>query len=458
MKIRILCLHDKSSSALSLIKDLKKVGKLLQEKHNIELAFVNSPHIMTGSNMNANMNANMDTNNNDSDDLDEMERVWYYNERQLGLDASILHLRQIWTQSLYSNPFSGILGIGQGASVAALLPFLSFEQPLTKDDEFDSEGDGEGDIDIGGDNHGDTCSVGDYKAMFEGLQFCIFVNGWDLINDRQPNQRQRFNQQQHEVEVEPEYDEASNLPSLHIYQQGDDDDDQDTNQSKSHRLYKRYGGVGSRNENTGPSKTSSKAQKYLYNNFDNENKPTKCTGTGTPKKYLDANAMNAIGKFLVQQKKNIHADISTTCAIINDPLIENSSAGDGNTGTGAGTRITKENTDDALADIEATRKKLARVEQKSLELIHKSISENPPKALMAMIMPDQEGKRNGTIVGGWSGERDAFRSEGFINSGGAPCPKDFLLSEEERKMENDQKEQGQMKSKSKSKSNQAMYR
>ena len=57
MKVRVLCLHDESSSALSLIRQLQKVGKQLHHDHGIELAFVNSPHLT---------NINMSTSNNDN--------------------------------------------------------------------------------------------------------------------------------------------------------------------------------------------------------------------------------------------------------------------------------------------------------------------------------------------------------------------------------------------------------
>ena len=38
------------------------------------------------------------------------------------------------------------------------------------------------------------------------------------------------------------------------------------------------------------------------------------------------------------------------------------------------------------------------------------------------------GYKNGTLVGGWAGNKDHFRSEEFKNSGGAPYPKEFILS------------------------------
>ena len=75
--------------------------------------------------------------------------------------------------------------------------------------------------------------------------------------------------------------------------------------------------------------------------------------------------------------------------------------------------------------IESTRNELTVVEQMSIQIIHSTIAADPPKALVAVISPDDT--RGGVMVGGWSGDRNAFRSQEFKESGGAPCPKDFLV-------------------------------
>ncbi len=46
--------------------------------------------------------------------------LWEDGENFVGFDASLMLLRQIWT----ATPFCGILAVGQGAAVAAMLPFL----------------------------------------------------------------------------------------------------------------------------------------------------------------------------------------------------------------------------------------------------------------------------------------------------------------------------------------------
>lgn len=91
----------------------------------------------------------------------------------------------------------------------------------------------------------------------------------------------------------------------------------------------------------------------------------------------------------------------------------------------------KENTViDIAAAIERTRAELSFVQEEAQSLMASVVAENPPKALMAVITPDPS--RNGTLVGGWDGDKDAFRSEGFKTSGGAPCPKEFTLKQKER--------------------------
>ena len=60
-------------------------------------------------------------------------------------------------------------------------------------------------------------------------------------------------------------------------------------------------------------------------------------------------------------------------------------------------------------------------EQAAAHAVAERIAMDPPKALMAVISPQN--------VGGWSGgKRRAFGEEG----GGAPCPSEFLLKREKR--------------------------
>jgi hypothetical protein len=69
----------------------------------------------------------------------------------------------------------------------------------------------------------------------------------------------------------------------------------------------------------------------------------------------------------------------------------------------------------------ALQNQLYMVEQEAAIMVAQRIAADPPKALMAVISPEN--------VGGWSGrKRRGPKEEG----GGAPCPPDFLLKREKR--------------------------
>jgi hypothetical protein len=69
----------------------------------------------------------------------------------------------------------------------------------------------------------------------------------------------------------------------------------------------------------------------------------------------------------------------------------------------------------------ALRNQLYLAEEEAAQTVARHIAENPPKALMAVISPEN--------VGGWSGrKRRGPKEEG----GGAPCPSEFLLNREKR--------------------------
>lgn len=85
-----------------------------------------------------------------------------------GLDASLLHLTQIWARggANVSNqngavsecrPFQGILGFGQGANVAAMLPLLSYNYNEEDEEKIQR------------------------PEIFQGLHFVVIVNGRDIM-------------------------------------------------------------------------------------------------------------------------------------------------------------------------------------------------------------------------------------------------------------------------------------
>lgn len=105
--LRILCLHDADSNAEEFKIKLRKLGHRLWRNHHIELVFVNAPLTAT--------------------DHASHRRCWWQTTDEhpyLGLDASLLLIKQMWTSW---SPFSGIIGVGQGASLGALLTLWLFE-------------------------------------------------------------------------------------------------------------------------------------------------------------------------------------------------------------------------------------------------------------------------------------------------------------------------------------------
>ncbi|KAI2494717.1 serine hydrolase [Fragilaria crotonensis] len=107
VSIRVLCLHDANSNAKLLHERLRPLDERLYEKHGIEFVYINAPLVVVEEDMEA----------------EDRRRIWWEameDHDYVGLDASLLHIQQIWK----SMPFCGILAVGQGAAVASLLPML----------------------------------------------------------------------------------------------------------------------------------------------------------------------------------------------------------------------------------------------------------------------------------------------------------------------------------------------
>mmetsp|Transcript_1679 Transcript_1679/g.2549 ORF Transcript_1679/g.2549 Transcript_1679/m.2549 type:complete len:316 (+) Transcript_1679:52-999(+) len=104
---------------------------------------------------------------------------------------------------------------------------------------------------------------------------------------------------------------------------------------------------------------------------------------------LTKSELNTIGKFIVHQKKRMRISESGNTLVLQN--------------------------------------KLRIAEQQASRLIAAHVADDPPKALMAVIQPQE--------VAGWNGaRRREFGSEG----GGAPCPSEFLLKRNKRRNENGQ--------------------
>ena len=264
--IRVLCLHDANSNAKELHKLLQPLDERLYYKHKIEFVYINAPLVVIEEDMEA----------------EDRKRMWWEatNEHpHVGLDASLLHIQQIWK----SLPFSGILAVGQGAAIASLLPMME-----------------------------------------PGIDFGIFVYGKALLEENEPM--------------------MAHWPCLHIVDE--------------------------------PKVTDPNVQRLVTQ------LPGQIHISASPS--LTKPEWNAMGKFLVQQKKEMRD-------------------------SGSGEEL-------------ILQMQLHNVEQIASRVIAHMVADDPPKALMAVIQPNAE-------VSGWSGpKRREFGAEG----GGAPCPSEFLLKRENR--------------------------
>lgn len=167
--LRILCLHDGFSTAYELKEQFHLLGEKLLETHSIDLVYVNSPltvveakptntpdfteeekchtvpkensegilmqrvwweHVVversttcagvlseTTGTKHPPPTLDVETNKIDNRNTKTEQPLLPQSNHYLGLDASLMLLRQVWT----SCPFWGILAVGQGAAVAALL-------------------------------------------------------------------------------------------------------------------------------------------------------------------------------------------------------------------------------------------------------------------------------------------------------------------------------------------------
>jgi hypothetical protein len=266
VSIRVLCLHDANSNAKQLHERLRPLDERLYEKHGIEFVYINAPLVVI----------------EDVIEAEDRRRIWWEatdGHAYLGLDASLLHIQQIWK----SMPFCGILAVGQGASVASLLPMLE-----------------------------------------RGIGFGVFMFGQALLEEDEPM--------------------MAHWPCLHVVEE------LRTTDPATQRLVTQLPG-----------------QVHLAASL-----------------KLTYTEWNVVGKFLVEQKKEMRVSVTGEELVLQTQL--------------------------------------HLVEQEASRMMAQVIAENPPKALMAVIQPNAE-------VSGWSGpKRRPFGAEG----GGAPCPTEFLLKREKR--------------------------
>mmetsp|Transcript_26553 Transcript_26553/g.53338 ORF Transcript_26553/g.53338 Transcript_26553/m.53338 type:complete len:504 (+) Transcript_26553:121-1632(+) len=402
--MRVLCLHPEKSSARQLSLDLAKLEDRLWHHHGIELVFVDGPlsdvKIHAGETLGAEGGGirALDVNatgcerraaeSADEGTHSEASRRWYVRERKVtrpfknpetevivdaaksqikytGLDASLLHLSQIWSRgganandgeqshSAAWLPFQGVLGVGQGADVAGLLPLLNYA-PASGDDEHDDEsGNGE--------EEGERTHQ--RSGMFQGLQFVILIDGCDILSQRDglnPGVN-RDQEPENEFYVGPE-----GVDSLHIIRNDIQNCDHDCDKENVHfsrrqsseRLAKQYG-PNAQIHRLSLLKTSSSKRKSTTNAQQlNENSKNSKSNYAYPPQLL-----NLLGKYLVS-RKNKHFSSPASRQIV------------------------------------SLQTQLAQVEQLATLKIVREIERNPPKALMAVVGPamvmdvDRDGDRD----------------------------------------------------------------
>eukprot|EP00573_Skeletonema_grethae_P002544 CAMPEP_0201687974 /NCGR_PEP_ID=MMETSP0578-20130828/1784_1 /ASSEMBLY_ACC=CAM_ASM_000663 /TAXON_ID=267565 /ORGANISM="Skeletonema grethea, Strain CCMP 1804" /LENGTH=490 /DNA_ID=CAMNT_0048172159 /DNA_START=56 /DNA_END=1528 /DNA_ORIENTATION=+ len=474
--MRVLCLHPCTSSATQLHSSLCTLEERLWTKHGIELVFVDAPlldvNIRVGDSVgvpDGGLTA-LHLEDGGGEEVVNNSRRWYVEEQVVGngrsavlppsvddsvgtvtnheelqphindnnhksttvnysgLDASLLHLSQIWSRGGANNnnnnaensgggieqclPFQGILGIQQGANVAAMLPLLNSANVVYEDEE--EEGAKES-----------------LKGIFQGLQFVILVDGTDIISQEEQHEedeegkdeinKENDNHTGHEEEEEEDWYVGPNgISSLHVIAETTTKDGNAaaaaTNKKNSELLAKRYG-PNATIQYYKPAKTkASSSQSNTNNNNSQQYNHNQLT---SPSLH------NILGKYLVHQKNTFHSNPQKR------KLLQ-------------------------------LQHQLCHVEQLASVMITEEVRRNPPKCLMAMIGPaaasssegdscenmngqddeNVENSRNeesttnttvkavvGKTVGAWQGPGRVPGEQG----GGAPCPETFLLRQEERR-------------------------
>mmetsp|Transcript_33125 Transcript_33125/g.72649 ORF Transcript_33125/g.72649 Transcript_33125/m.72649 type:complete len:496 (-) Transcript_33125:62-1549(-) len=428
-EMRILALHPSGSSADGLQASLRDLDDGLRSRHGIELVYVDGPlstrRVSISQTPPANATAPTGGANSASGGVDDenvsggnapgaRKRCWFdavQSRRQVtgnsedipkddnaaaeapitfvGLDASILHLSQIWNKRVHSAPFSGILAFGQSAAIAALLPLLMRSCPVLEDGGNDNEQlKQDNDTDNGNDGEGGSV-IG--VPLFPGLDFVVLVDGFDITEGTSSSQ-QKDSTDNHDGgdAIQPWFDDGAFAPqSLHILSKPRDDNTPEwTRGSMSSRLAKRYGPRAEIHERSVSSTSSSMSVSHCgwYNDV----------GIVQP---LRKREFNVIGRFIVDQKNSANAVAARS---------------DGSTELLA-QRLQTEIT------IQKTRERLAVLEEQAERALVEHVGANPPRALMAIIAPD--------AVGAWNGPK--WRSPD-MDGGGAPCPGEFKKREDER--------------------------
>jgi hypothetical protein len=140
----------------------------------------------------------------------------------------------------------------------------------------------------------------------------------------------------------------------------------------------------------------------------------------TTKNYdlnVTAAEMNVIGRFLIRNRNELVASATRSTSRMKQEIIYK----DRSTDLTALIMNLKNEINKLPQDSWTLRKQLHDIEEIAAEVLASHVSNNPPAALMAFIRPN--------FISGWGGNTRLRPGE---QGGGAPCPADFLLPQEER--------------------------
>lgn len=403
--MRVLCLHDECSSADDISRKLQVLATKLDQRHGIEIVYANGPLLDRKQD-------GREEEIRNSALSSQQRRLWFHPERTsteetaddilptrttsdecssyIGLDASILHLRQMWNQSL-TNPYSGVIGFGQGATLAAAMPLIS-EHSLYSDMQTDG-------IRVRQEDH---CTA---ESMFEGLEFVVLVHASDVLS------QSSYSLPVMSSSGESHYSEAIQLSSItssmHVFFE---------NNGHGELLRKRYACYSKHY----PTKESPHATCHRI---------MKSNENSTSVNQIDLQTMNAIGKYLVSTKKKLQKDQVEALRILNDTPNQETRITEHDSGP---TEIYGNgNANELISAAKKIRQQLHALETEAFKLINTSIAMNPPPCLVAAVCPTstnanhirKENNNMQPIVAGWMGDdKDAFKSKEFKESGGAPYP------------------------------------
>jgi len=457
--MRVLCLHPSTSSAHQLHSSLSSLEERLWTQHGIELVFIDAPllDVRIGE-----PNCDCGGLNALIEEESKVSRRWYveelvdrrralsdicshidYRERSSlaslarndneemslasannnndntgvlqysGLDASLLHLTQIWSRGGANNPnnnnstggieqclpFQGILGIHQGADVAAMLPLLSNTVTADYNDDPHLEAEKK------------------ESSIFEGLQFVILVDGRDIRNTSQQFLLQHGEERKSDDDDVKTEQEGANENENDDNNNNIDEEDWYVGPNgiaSLHVITKTASGCNTNNATTNKRNSEVLAKRYGPNATIQYYNPTSKKKSSYHNDLTSPSLHNILGKYLVSQKNILH-------------------------------------TNPQKRKLLQLQHQLSHVEQLATLMITEEVRKNPPKCLMAMIGPaaattsatttkknhDEEDENEniesvvvtGKTVGAWQGPGRIPGEQG----GGAPCPETFLLRQEERR-------------------------